>query len=141
MGFRLNISGAETINLYEKAIETVEYSVDTPDDSNARSTDVGSSIIITGKILTFVEGSLEDEVIKMARWSLVPAELDDSYRELKIDVVTADTIVRSVTYPKAFIVEYTEEFDEESGTGKFKLHAKQKKDAVANISYSGNFPV
>jgi len=141
MGFNLSIAGAETINLYEKSIETVEFSVDTPDDSNARSTDVGSSVIITGKILTFVDGSLEDEVVKIATWSLVPAESSDSYRELKIDVIVADRVVRTVTFPKAFVVEYTEDFDEESGTGTFKLHAKQKKDAVANLTYEGNFGV
>lgn len=140
MGFRLHVAGSESIEILEKLIETVEFSVDTPNDSNARSTDVGSSIIVTGRILALVGSENEqDETIKLTNWSLVRSESADSYRALQLDVVVSSKIVRTVIYPKAFVVEYTEEFDEESGTGTFRLHAKQKKDAISNVIIQGDY--
>lgn len=52
MGFRVKVEGAETIDLSIESIETVEFKTDTPDDSNARSTDQGTTLVVTGKILT-----------------------------------------------------------------------------------------
>jgi hypothetical protein len=52
MGFKLKIEGSENIELGLEHIQTVKYETDTPDDSNARSTDVGSTLVITGKIIT-----------------------------------------------------------------------------------------
>ena len=56
MGFRLKIEGNETISLLETSIEKVQFGADIPHDSNARSTDLGSTMEITGKILTAVDG-------------------------------------------------------------------------------------
>ena len=83
MGFRVKVEGAESIDLNIESIETVEFKTDTPDDSNARSTDLGTSLIITGKILTPVGGEAADNTIKLAQWSLVPAEKADCYRSIE----------------------------------------------------------
>ena len=56
MGFRLKIEGSETISLQESSIEKVRFRADIPHDSNARSTDLGSTMEITGKILAAVGG-------------------------------------------------------------------------------------
>lgn len=55
MGFKVKIEGAETIDLSIESVETVKFSTDTPKDTNARSKDVGSTMVISGKILTAVE--------------------------------------------------------------------------------------
>ena len=39
MGIRLTIEGAETISLDEHSIQSCKFITDTPDDSNARSTE------------------------------------------------------------------------------------------------------
>lgn len=41
MGFRLNIKGAEEISLGMDNILEASYKSDTPDDSDARATDLG----------------------------------------------------------------------------------------------------
>lgn len=60
MGFRVKVEGAESIDLNIESIETVEFKTDTPDDSNARSTDLGTTLEIAGKILTPVNGEAAD---------------------------------------------------------------------------------
>lgn len=52
MGFRLAVSGgAENINLDEKTIQKVTFSSDSATDSNARATDFGIAVKITGKMI------------------------------------------------------------------------------------------
>ena len=60
MGFRLKIEGATTIELQEQNITAVTFRADIPEDSNARSTDLGSTIEIIGKVLTAVDGEAFD---------------------------------------------------------------------------------
>lgn len=139
MGFRVKVEGAESIDLNIESIETVEFKTDTPDDSNARSTDLGTSLIITGKILTPVNGEAADTTIKLAQWSLVPAEKADCYRSVKVDVISASQVVRQFTLPNAFVVDYEENYGDVEGVGTFKLYVKQKKDKTANVKFEGGF--
>ena len=61
MGFRLAVSGgAENINLDEKTIQKVTFSSDSATDSNARATDFGIAVKITGKMLYKVGADGED---------------------------------------------------------------------------------
>ena len=139
MGFRVKVEGAESIDLNIESIETVEFKTDTPDDSNARSTDLGTSLIITGKILTPVGGEAADNTIKLAQWSLVPAEKADCYRSVKVDVISASQVVRQFTLPNAFVVDYEENYGDVEGVGTFKLYIKQKKDKTAQVKFEGGF--
>ena len=139
MGFRVKVEGAESIDLNIESIETVEFKTDTPDDSNARSTDLGTSLIITGKILTPVGGEAADNTIKLAQWSLVPAEKADCYRSVKVDVISASQVVRKFTLPNAFVVDYAEQYGDVEGVGTFKLYVKQKKDKTAKVKFEGGF--
>ena len=43
MGVRLSIEGSESIKLQETSITGIEFGADIPHDSNARSTDLGST--------------------------------------------------------------------------------------------------
>lgn len=139
MGFRVKVEGAESIDLNIESIETVEFKTDTPDDSNARSTDLGTSLIITGKILTPVNGEAADNTIKLAQWSLVPAEKAECYRSVKVDVISASQVVRQFTLPNAFVVDYEENYGDVEGIGTFKLYVKQKKDKTAAVKFEGGF--
>ena len=51
MGFRLEIDGAGPVKLTERAITSVKFGSEIPQDSNARATDNGASIKIWGKLL------------------------------------------------------------------------------------------
>lgn len=139
MGFRLNIEGAETIQLGLENILTVEFKTDTPDDSNARSTDLGVTALITGKIITAVDGEEADDTIKLTKWSLVPAENADCYRKVKIDVISASQVVRQISFPNAFVVDYKERYGDVEGIGTFELLIKQKKDKTGSLKFEGGF--
>lgn len=139
MGFRVNVEGSENINLGIENILTVEFKTDTPDDSNARSTDLGTSLIIRGKIITAVDGEEADHTMKLAQWSLVPGERADCYRKVTVDVIAASQVVRQISLPNAFIVDYTENYGDEEGVGTFYLHMKQKKDKTVNVKLEGGF--
>ncbi|GAB6088125.1 hypothetical protein [Alkaliphilus crotonatoxidans] len=139
MGFRLKVEGPETIELGVENILTVEFKTDTPNDSNARSTDLGTSLVVTGKILTAVDGEAADSSIKLAQWSLVPGERSDCYRKVVIDVIAASQVVRQIHLPNAFIVDYTEYYGDTEGVGTFYLHMKQKKDKTVAVKLEGGF--
>jgi len=135
----MKIEGSETISLVETSITGIKFGADIPQDSNARSTDLGSTVFVEGKILAAVAGEAADDTSKIARWSLVPAENSDCYRNVEITVVSASQIVRQITVPNAFVVGYEEDFSDETGAGTFRLLMKQKKDKMANLKFEGGF--
>lgn len=139
MGLRLKIEGNETINLRETSIMSVQFGADIPHDSNARSTDLGSTVEIKGKILAAVGGEQADDTSKIARWALVPAENSDCYRNVEIDVINASQVVRQITVPNAFVIGYREDFTDDTGTGVFTVLLKQKKDKMSALKFEGGF--
>lgn len=139
MGFILKVEGAETIELGMDNIRSVVYDTDTPDDSNARSTDVGATLRITGKIITATDGDNADDTIKLALWSIVPAEKADCYRKVTLEVIAADQVVRKIHFPNAFVVDYTERYGDTEGVGEFTLYIKQKKDKPNLPKIDGGF--
>lgn len=141
MGFRLKIEGGAAIELREQSITSVKFRADIPQDSNARSTDLGSTVEITGKILTAVDGEAFDSTKEIGKWALVPAEKADCYRKVTIDVIAASQEVRKYTYPNAFVVDYREEYGDEAGVGTFYLMIKQKKDKMVNVAVEGGYAV
>ena len=50
MGFKFKVEGPATIDLGSTIITGVKFRTDIPHDGNARSTDLGSTVTITGKI-------------------------------------------------------------------------------------------
>jgi len=139
MGLRLTVEGSENISLGITNIIDVAFGSDIPKDSNARSTDLGSTLMIKGKILAAVGGEEADDTKKLAAWSLVPAENSDCYRNVKVDVISASQVVRQVTFPNAFIVGYEEDFSDDTGVGTFTLLLKQKKDKISSLKFEGGF--
>ena len=142
MGFTLKVEGNTTIELGTTSITGVKVSTDIPQDSNARSTDLGSTITVTGKILTAVDGDPFDATRQLGLWALVPAENSDCYRKVTVEVIAASQVVRKYSYPNAFVVDYKEDYgDVENGAGTFRLLIKQKKDKMAQVSVEGGYSI
>ncbi len=139
MGFRLKIDGSGPVELNERQIKTVEVSSDIPMDSNARATDNGVSVKIEGKLLFSLGAEANDQTLNLAKWSQVPSESADCYRKVEVAVVSAGQVVRNITLPNAFVMEYQESLDDESGVGTFYLHVKQKKDITDKVAIDGGF--
>ncbi len=133
MGFKLKVEGQSTIELGTTSITGVTFRTDIPHDSNARSTDMGSTVTITGKILTAVDGDPFDSTRQLGLWALVPAEKSDCYRKVSVEVIAASQVVRKYTYPNAFVVDYKEDYGDVEGVGTFTLIIKQKKDKMAQV--------
>ena len=141
MGFTLKVEGNSTIDLGKDSVTSVKVRTDIPQDSNARSTDLGSTITITGKILTAVDGDPFDSTRQLGLWALVPAENADCYRKVTIEVIASSQMIRKYTYPNAFVVDYREDYGDLEGVGTFTLIMKQKKDKVAQISVDGGYSI
>ena len=134
MGFTLKVEGNTTIELGTTSITGVKVSTDIPQDSNARSTDLGSTITVTGKILTAVDGDPFDATRQLGLWALVPAENSDCYRKVTVEVI-------KYSYPTGFVVDYKEDYGDVEGIGTFKLIMKQKKDKMAQVSVEGGYSI
>ena len=139
MGFRLKIDGVGPVALNERQIKNVEFCSDIPSDSNARATDNGAYLKIWGKLLFSLGAEANDQTLNLAKWSSVPSESADCYRKVEISVVSAGQVVRNITLPNAFVMEYSESLDDESGVGEFYLHVKQKKDVTDRVAIDGGF--
>lgn len=140
MGFRIKVEGGtETIELGLQSLTQVRFETDTPNDSNARSTDVGMALAIQGKILTAVDGDEADATLKLAQWSLVAAEKAECYRKVTVEVIAAEQVVREIHLSNAFVVDYKESYGDTEGVGTFKLLVRQKKDKNSQVEYKGGF--
>lgn len=140
MGFRLSVNGMNgKIELDEKTIQTVVFNSQSAKDSNARATDFGLAAKITGKMLFKVDGSGEDGTLELSKWSQVPSEQADCYRNAEIEVISAGQVVRKYVFPRAFVMEYEEHLDDETGVGNFYLHIKQKKDENDAVKVEGGY--
>lgn len=140
MGFRLKVTGGpEQISLDERSIKNVEFCSESPKDSNARATDFGVCMKIWGKMLYKLGGDGDDGTLGISKWSVVPSERADSYRNVAVDVISASQVVRKYEVPNAFVMEYTEDMDDETGVGTFYLHVKQKKDENLKVKIEGGY--
>lgn len=139
MGFTLKVDGPEVIEVGIDRILSVKFDMDTPNDCNARSTDVGVGMTIRGKVLTALDGAAIDSSINIAKWSLVPAEDITCYRSAQVEVINASQMVRKYTLPHAFVVDYTEEYGNDEGVGEFTLVLRQKKDKTEHVKVEGGY--
>ena len=140
MGFTLQVTGgADNISFDEQSITDVNFISASSLDSNARATDFGLAVKISGKILYKMGGSTLDATALMAKWAQVPSEKADCYRAATIKIIAAGQVVRQIIFPDAFVVEYTEELDDETGVGTFCIHLKQKKDENSKVNMEGGF--
>lgn len=139
MAFVVKVEGAEAFEISKECVKSVKMTTDIPLDSNARTKDVGASMVITGKILTAVGGDPFDSTRKMALWSVVPAERADCYRKVTIEYIAAGIMERKYCFPNAFVVDYKEDYGDEAGIGTFTLVIKQKKDKFNAISVEGGY--
>lgn len=139
MGFRVKITGGKDVEFNEGIITAVNFISDTPDNANARSTDLGVILKLAGRINFSLGAELEDSTVELANWSLMPSDQADCYRNVQVQVINGGQIVRQYTYPNAFVMDYTEDLNDEEGVGTWTLLLKQKKDLTDKVELKGNF--
>ena len=139
MGFRLKVTGGKDIEMNETILTAVNFISETPENSNARSTDLGVILKIAGRINFSLGAQLADATVDVANWALMPSDQADCYRNVQIQVVSGGQIVRQYTYPNAFVMDYMEDLNDEEGVGTWTLLLKQKKDLTDKVELKGNF--
>ncbi|MDR3222529.1 MAG: hypothetical protein LBT66_02155 [Methanobrevibacter sp.] len=140
MGIKLTIKGkSEEIKFDKDNIVSAKFISDTPDDSNARASELSAILEIKGKIITPVDGETADDTLKLATWSLVPSESSDAYRDVTLEVISGSIMVRKANYPNAFVVDYREDYTSVDGVGTFTVLIKQKKEKIENVKIEGGY--
>ena len=140
MAFLFSTADPE-ITLEAESTEQISFQVEIPQDSRARTKDVGVTMIIKGKIMPDTEsaGNAADSTAKLMEWSVVPAEKKEAYRSVKVQVTSGGITTRQYELPNAFIVDYFEDFADAEGIGNFTLKIKQMKNKLAGVKVTGGF--
>ena len=128
----------KTIEIDEKRIISLEYSVVTPDDSNARSVDVIYKLTIVGRIIPEIGGSSGETILALDEWSRVQHGID-LYRIVEAGYTAEGYTVRKYNFNKGFVQDYYELYDDQHGTGTFTIEICQKKDHNAMVTIEGGF--
>ena len=106
MSLKVTIEGQGSFEVAKECVKKVVYKTDIPLDSNARTKDVGSTLEISGKILTATDGDPFDSTRQMGLWSMVPAENSACYRKVTVEIIQAGIVERKYYFPNAFVVNY-----------------------------------
>jgi hypothetical protein len=121
------------IELKDANIKECTFFSESPDSANARSTDVSNTLVIKGKLFSMMHEGEKDDSIELAKWASIKAENPDSYCAICIEMWDADILVRKITFPNAFVVDYREDYFDTVGGGTFELKVRQKKDKAEKI--------
>ena len=140
MAFLFSTADPE-ITLEAESTEQISFKVEIPQDSRARTKDVGVTMIIKGKIMpdTASAGNAADSTAKLMEWSVVPAEKKEAYKGVTVKVTSGGITTRQYELPNAFIVDYNEDFDNAEGVGEYTLIIKQMKNKLADVKVTGGF--
>ena len=139
MSLRVTVNGANSFEVAKDCVQKIKFRTDIPLDSNARTKDVGSTLEITGKILVATDGDPFDSTRQLALWSVVPAEDAAAYRQVEVEIINAGVVERKYRFPRAFVVDYKEDFSNSDGIGQFTIIIKQKKDKLDTIAIEGGY--
>lgn len=140
MSFRVTVEGQGSFEIAKECVKKVVYRTDIPLDSDARTKDVGSTLEISGKILTATDGDPFDSTRQLDLWSMVPAENSACYRKVTVEIISAGLVERKYYFSHAFVVNQKENFGNTDGVGTFALTIKQKKDKISEITIDGGYP-
>ena len=133
MSLKVTIEGQGSFEVAKECVKKVVYKTDIPLDSNARTKDVGSTLEISGKILTATDGDPFDSTRQMGLWSMVPAENSACYRKVTVEIIQAGIVERKYYFPNAFVVNYDEDFGDTDGVGTFRLTAESRLKAAIRL--------
>lgn len=103
----------------QKCIEHVIFKEDTTSYYTKYNTNVKNSMIITGKIDT------EESTASLYKWALLPGTNPDCYKAITVECYRSNQLIRKVSFSKAFVVSYSENYSNNKGTGIFTLSVRQ----------------
>ena len=145
MSFHVKIEpfGGDAIELEPESTKKVTFRTDIPLDSNARTKDVGVTVILVGKIMSNAAdtGTAADKTKSLAEWSAQGDFLQSSYRKLTIEVHASGMVTRKYELSDVFVVDYFENFDNQQGAGEYTLVLNQRKNKLKDVKVTGGFDI
>lgn len=126
MKYEVKISGPVNVELSADEVTGVKFLSDSPDDANARSSQLTLSATVEGKILYDALTDVQSD--KLAAWAVKNHEDETEYATVEITCIgAAASTARRVTLTAAFLAEYKESFNGNRSIGNFKAVFKQVK--------------
>ena len=121
---------ADVAELTEEVLK-VEFDSTTPVGSDARSSNIGAMLTITGRVSYDADKPfMKDSTKEIAAWSMVKPDSADTYKTV---TVTFDHtgLTRGYELSHAFVVSFHEQFEDQNGY--FELVVRQKKDRLDGV--------
>lgn len=121
---------ADVAELTEEVLK-VDFSSKIPETSDARSSNIGATLTIKGRVAYDAEKDFMNKSLKdIAIWSMVKPDSPDTYKA--VDVVFDHTgLTRTYSLSHAFVVSFDEWFEDQNGF--FELVVRQKKDRLDGV--------
>lgn len=138
MAVELNFDGT-TFELEDDVIDSITFRVDSPEEVDSKGAISRICLIIKGNILN-VSG---EKTVEFARWASSATRSGFTSKAFTAKCVNKNKTVRQYELKQAFVVDYTESYDNGEGSGTFELVINQtmsdfKKDK-SNVTVSGGF--
>ena len=122
---------ADVAELTEEVLK-VELDSSTPEDSYARSSDIGVTMTITGRVSYDLDKVfMKDSTKEIAAWSMLKPDSPDTYKAVTVEFDHTGP-KRKYTLENAFVISFNEGFEDQNGY--FKLVVRQKKDRLDGVS-------
>ena len=121
---------ADVAELTEEVLK-VEFVSAIPATSNARSSSIEATIVITGRVSYDSDKPfMKDSTKEIAVWSMVKPDSADTYKTVTVEFDHTGT-TRVYELSHAFVVSYHEQFEDQNGL--FELVVRQKKDRLDGV--------
>ena len=133
MGLALFVNGKKVnFELTEREVRAYDFIYSAPNSKKSKASEDERYLKITGDISRIIEKN--NAVLELIRRWAKSEYTDDTYfNHVKITETYNDSIIREITFPEAFIKQYTEGIDPHTGHGYFTLLLMQKLDKKTDI--------
>lgn len=121
---------ADVAELTEEVLK-VEFDSVIPENSDARSSLIGATITIYGRVNYDADKIfMRDSSKSIAEWSVVKPDSPETYKTVTV-VFNHTGLTRTYELTHAFVVSFNERFEDQNGF--FTLVVKQKKDRLDGV--------
>lgn len=122
---------ADVAELTEEILK-IEFDITTPSSSDARSSDIGATLTIVGRVAYDANKDfMKNSIKEISAWSMVKPDSTDTYKEIfaKFNHTGSN---RSYKLSHAFVIAFHEFFEDQNGY--FQLVVRQKKDRLDGVA-------
>ena len=124
------VSIADVAELTEEVLK-VEFDSETPGASDARSSSIVATLVITGRVSYDADKAfMKDSTKEIAAWSMVKPDSPDTYKTVTVEFDHTGA-TRKYELSHAFVVSFREQFEDQNGM--FQLVVRQKKDRLDGV--------